>query len=196
MFMPRTMSISEAAGVLQVTEKTIRNYIKRGFLLPDKWNGMWQIPEDQIVEIHGKKNGKSNDLSAVQQSDEIGVSKSEFSQHMQRAGKLEAFEALIEHQRVEISKMSDRIIQLESSSSAGWSEARSAQQQRDELKTALDKFREENQQLREEVNWLRREKSNLEQGSETSEKTKTSLLRKVKELEDQLYLQAIISNKV
>lgn len=194
--MPRTMSISEAAGVLQVTEKTIRNYIKRGFLLPDKWNGMWQIPEDQIVEIHGKKNGKSNDLSAVQQSDEIGVSKSEFSQHMQRAGKLEAFEALIEHQRVEISKMSDRIIQLESSSSAGWSEARSAQQQRDELKTALDKFREENQQLREEVNWLRREKSNLEQGSETSEKTKTSLLRKVKELEDQLYLQAIISNKV
>ena len=31
--------ILEAAKILKVTDKTIRNYINRGFFNPEKWNG-------------------------------------------------------------------------------------------------------------------------------------------------------------
>ena len=53
--------ILEAAKILQVTDKTIRNYINRGFLKPDKWNGSWRISYTEISGLFWKKFGKRLD---------------------------------------------------------------------------------------------------------------------------------------
>ena len=53
--MAQNHGISEAAEILKVTDKTIRNYINKGFLKPEKWNGSWRISHTEISEIFWKK---------------------------------------------------------------------------------------------------------------------------------------------
>lgn len=190
--MSRTISISEASEMLHVTEKTIRNYIKRGFLTQSKWNGLVQVPEHQVVEINRKKNGiRKSDLSKSQ-ADEIQVSKSELSQYMLRAGKLEAFEALVIQQQEEIRKLSERVIQLEASSASGWSEARSVQGRCEKLDNELSARKQTDQQLREELGWLRREKEKIEGAYSESLVREREMRGKIKELEDRLCAEAIL----
>jgi len=193
--MSGTVSILDASKILGVTEKTVRNYIKRGFLTPEKWNGMWQIPEHEVMEICKKKNGKKDQDSTQFQAQEIGVSKSELSQYLLRAGKLEAFETLVLQQRDEIKQLSERIIQLEASSASGWSEARLTQENNESMKKELEARRETEQQLKEELGWLRREKQKIQEGYLEFQERERLLRCKIKDLEDQLYHFAVLGSR-
>lgn len=189
--MANTVSISEAAKMLEVTEKTIRNYIKRGLVSPEKWNGMWQISTREIKEIYSKKNG-TNRIDNVLEDLAIGVSKDEYSEQMIGLGKLQAYENHLADQKSEIEKLNTRIVQLEASSASGWTEARAAQQRNQEMADEISELQEKDIVQREELAWLRREKDGLGKQLEKEEKRNRKLVQKVKALEDQLHLQSVL----
>ncbi|MBC8458167.1 MAG: helix-turn-helix domain-containing protein [Deltaproteobacteria bacterium] len=66
--MDRTLSISEAARMLGVSEKTIRNRIKRNEIIAELVNGKYAIKEhDLLNSMNGKKGGNVSNLSLVEQ---------------------------------------------------------------------------------------------------------------------------------
>ena len=88
-------SILEAAKILQVTDKTIRNYINRDFVKAEMWNGTWRIPHEDISELFRKKFGKpldQNDVETRHEPNQILVEKSEFENQQQKLGKLAVLE--------------------------------------------------------------------------------------------------------
>ena len=124
--------ISEAAKILKVTDKTIRNYINRGFLKPEKWNGAWRISKDEIEELFRKKNGKKmreNQIDMSYNSDQILLEKAEFEAQQQQLGKLAAIETVERELRAEIRSINERNAQLEASSASGWTEARALKEE-------------------------------------------------------------------
>jgi DNA-binding transcriptional MerR regulator len=189
--MAETVSISEAASLLHVTEKTIRNYIKRGFFEPEKWNGMWQIRKSDIVEISKKKNIKVDSRLEFNAHGEIGLSKNEYSVQMIGLGKLHAYEGLLKEQKEELAKLTERTIQLEASSAAGWTEARSAQAQCESLKLVVDQLKRAESTTKEELVWLRREKDRLAESLSAQIEVSRKQLLRMRELEDQLHIESL-----
>ncbi|MBT3604392.1 MAG: helix-turn-helix domain-containing protein [Candidatus Latescibacteria bacterium] len=185
-----TVSISEAARMLEVTDKTIRNYIKRGFFVPKKWNGMWQISKKEVREIYRKKTGLHLE-GATGVVSSIGVSKDEYSEQMIGLGKVQAYEVHLKDQKDEIEKLNTRIVQLEASSASGWTEARSGQLQIQGLVDEVTNLRDKERAQSEELAWLRREKDLLARQSLDQEIASRKLVLKLKGLEDQLHLLAI-----
>ena len=189
--MSDTLSIAQAAGVLQVTQKTIRNYIEKGFLNPVKWNGMWQIPKRELREIVEKKNVNIKHSILDFQNDEIGVNKDEYSEQMISLGKLQAFETLIADYKSELTKANERIVQLESSGAAGWTEARTAKALCETLQSEARQSVEDKLALEKELAWIRREKDRFGALLEEEKDRNELLLGRIKELEDRLHLKAL-----
>jgi excisionase family DNA binding protein len=66
--MDRTLSISEVARMLSVSEKTIRNRIKRGEIIAELVNGKYTIKEHDLLEMqNGNQGGTVSTLSLVEQ---------------------------------------------------------------------------------------------------------------------------------
>ena len=182
--------ITEAAKILKVTDKTIRNYINRGFLKPEKWNGTWRISREEIEELFRKKYGKKlmeNPIDISHNPDQILVEKSEFEAQQQQLGKLAAIETVERELRAEIRSMNERNAQLEASSASGWTEARALKEELEKTREELNMAKEREKQVEQDVNWLRRQQKEVEITAQKSAETIQKLRKENQRLSDLLY---------
>ena len=186
--------IVEAAKILKVTDKTIRNYINRGFLKPEKWNGTWRISRDEIEELFRKKYGKNmreNEIDISHNPDQILVEKTEFEAQQQQLGKLAAIETVERELRAEIRSVNERNAQLEASSASGWTEARALKEELEKTREELNMAKEREKQAEQDANWLRKEQKEVEITAQRSAETIQKLREENKRLSDLLYQRAL-----
>ena len=186
--------IIEAAKILKVTDKTIRNYINRGFLNPEKWNGTWRISRDEIEELFRKKFGKKmmeKSIDISHNPDQILVEKSEFEAQQQQLGKLAAIETVERELRAEIRSMNDRNAQLEASSASGWTEARALKEELEKTREELNMAKEREKKAEQDANWLRRQQKEVEITAQKSTETILKLREENQRLSDLLYQRAL-----
>ena len=186
--------IIEAAKILKVTDKTIRNYINRGFLKPEKWNGTWRISRDEIEELFRKKFGKKmmeNPIDISHNPDQILVEKSEFEAQQQQLGKLAVIETVERELRAEIRNINERNAQLEASSASGWTEARALKEELEKTREELNMAEEREKKAEQDANWLRRQQKEVEITAQKSTETIQKLREENQRLSDLLYQQAL-----
>lgn len=186
--------IIEAAKILKVTDKTIRNYINRGFLKPEKWNGTWRISRDEIEELFRKKFGKKmmeNQIDMSHNLDQILVEKSEFEAQQQQLGKLAAIETVERELRAEIRNINERNAQLEASSASGWTEARALKEELEKTREELNMAEERGKKAEQDANWLRRQQKEVEITAQKSAETIQKLREENQRLSDLLYQRAL-----
>ncbi len=158
------LTIDQAAHLLKVTTKTVRNYIDREFLKAQKWNGAWRIPKENIMEIYRKKYGKiieSERLERLESEPLVQLHRDDYDRLQQRVGKLDAVERTLAERTAEFRALSERQAQLEASSASGWTEARKYKDDVEGLRENLhsaDKAREEAALT---AHWLRKEMNRL-----------------------------------
>lgn len=173
------LTIDQAANLLKVTTKTVRNYIERDYLNARKWNGAWRIPKEDLLEIYRKKYGKkveSERLEGLQSQSLVQLQRDDYDLLQRRVGKLDAVERALAERTAELRALSERRTELEASSASGWTEARrykdDIQGLRESLRAA-DKAREEAaltaHWLRKELNRLGKEQSRLADQNRTLE---------------------------
>ena len=158
------LTIEQAANLLKVTTKTVRNYIDREYLKAGKWNGAWRIPKENILEIYRKKYGKTLEperLEGLRNESLVQLDRDDYDLLQQRVGKLDAVERTLAERTAEVKAMNERLAQLEASSASGWTEARKykddVEDMRERLRTA-EKAREE---AALSAHWLRKELNRL-----------------------------------
>ena len=186
--------ITEAAKILKVTDKTIRNYINKGFLNPEKWNGSWRISRKEIEELFRKKHGKKMSEKQIDIShnpDQILVEKSEFEVQQQQLGKLAAIEIVERELRAEIRNLNERNAQLEASSASGWTEARALKEELEKTREELNMAKEREKQVEQDANWLRRQQKEAEISAQRTAETIQKLREENKRLSDLLYEKAL-----
>ncbi len=186
--------ITEAAKILKVTDKTIRNYINRGFLKPEKWNGTWRISRGEIEELFKKKFGKKmieNQINLSHNLDQILVEKSEFEAQQQQLGKLAAIETVERELRAEIRNINERNAQLEASSASGWTEARALKEELEKTREELNMAEERGKKAEQDANWLRRQQKEVEITAQKSAETIQKLREENQRLSDLLYQRAL-----
>lgn len=187
-------SILEAAKILQVTDKTIRNYINRDFVKAEMWNGTWRIPHEDISELFRKKFGKSLDQNAAEtrrEPDQILVEKSEFENQQQELGKLAVIETSEKELRAEIRNLNERNAQLEASSASGWTEARAFQAELEKTREELHGARENEKRAQQDANWLRRERDEMQRTAQRRAETIKRLREENQRLSDLLHQKAL-----
>ena len=187
-------SILEAAKILQVTDKTIRNYINRDFVKAEMWNGTWRIPHEDISELFRKKFGKPLDQNAVEtrhEPNQILVEKSEFENQQQKLGKLAVLETREKELRAEIRNLNERNAQLEASSASGWTEARAFQAELEKTREELRVARENEKRAQQDANWLRRERDEMQMTAQRRAETIKRLREENQRLSDLLHQKAL-----
>ena len=173
------LTIDQAANLLKVTTKTVRNYIERDYLNARKWNGAWRIPKEDLLEIYRKKYGKKVEperLEGLQSQSLVQLQRDDYDLLQRRVGKLDAVERALAERTAELRALSERRTELEASSASGWTEARrykdDIQGLRESLRAA-DKAREEAaltaHWLRKELDRLGKEQSRLADQNRTLE---------------------------
>ena len=196
-------SILEAAKILQVTDKTIRNYINKGFFKPEKWNGTWRISREEIEELFRKKFGKQMGENPIDMSrdsekfiggtapDQLLVEKSEFETQQQKLGKLAVIETVERELRAEIRSLNERNTQLEVSAASGWAEARALKEELEKTREELYKSKEREKKAEQDANWLRRQLKDAEITTQRRAETIQKLREENQRLSDLLYQQAL-----
>ena len=187
-------SILEAAKILQVTDKTIRNYINRDFVKAEMWNGTWRIPHEDISELFRKKFGKpldQNDVETRHEPNQILVEKSEFESQQQKLGKLAVLETREKELRAEIRNLNERNAQLEASSASGWTEARAFQAELEKTREELRVARENEKRAQQDANWLRRERDEMQMTAQRRAETIKRLREENQRLSDLLHQKAL-----
>lgn len=168
----RTFSIPQAAEILQVTDKTIRNYMDRGFIQAEKWNGAWRINQKNIAEIFDKKFGKnlaSHEKSMSAFQGEITISRHEYDRLQKESGKLETVELHLKDRNERLTELNERVIQLEASVASAWTEARKYKEDLDEAKERSQLAQKQAEEAREESRWLRKEWERLQEKQKEAE---------------------------
>ena len=186
--------IHEAAKILKVTDKTVRNYINRGFLKPEKWNGSWRISRNEIEELFRKKFGKNikeNQIEISYNPDQILVKKAEFEAQQQQLGKLAVIETVERDLRAEIRSLNEKNAQLEASSASGWTEARALKEELEKTREELNMAKEREKQVEQDANWLRRQQEEVEITAQKSAETIHKLREENQRLSDLLYQRAL-----
>lgn len=146
------LAIGAAAEILNVADKTIRNYIARGILQAEKWNGSWRIPLHSIQEVHWNRYGRPADLpdpraaargGSEDQPDagpQVSLPRSRYDELLGEASACRALADEAERLRADVKTLHERIGRLEASSASGWTESRQYQERvkelREEIKTA------------------------------------------------------------
>ena len=162
-------NIAQAAVALQVTEKTIRNYIDRGILPAEKWNGSWRINNVTIKELFYKKYGnKMDSQSAIDLAPQrfVQTPKTEYDELLRRSGQLDMAATLAVELRSEARSLGERLTQLEASAASGWTEARKYRENLQKVEGDLVAARKDAQETRIEAEWLRRELDQVRQREE------------------------------
>lgn len=174
------LTIDQAANLLKVTTKTVRNYIDREYLKARKWNGAWRIPKEDILEIYRKKYGKllaPERLDGLHNESLVQLDRGDYDQLQQRIGKLDAVERALAERTAEIRAMNERQAQLEASSASGWTEARKYKDDIEGLHESLRAAEKTREEAALSAHWLRKELKRL--GEE-----RNSLKEKAKALEN------------
>ena len=158
---------------------------------------MWQIGRDDVLEIYEKKNrtsGSETDLMpdpTPGSTGEIRLSIKEYSAQMIDLGKLHVYEGIIKEQNDELDRRHERLSQLEASSAAGWTEARTAQTRCESLKQLADQSALAEGQSKEALLWLQREKDRVDNQLRDQVEVNRTLLLRIRELEDQLHVKSL-----
>ncbi len=193
------LNINQAATCLNVTDKTIRNYIDKGLLKAEKWNGSWRIHYDNILEIYYKKYGKKLEQSQVEQlqrEPSVQISREEYDRLQQSAGRLEAAEILVKEMKSDQKMLNEKLAQLEGSSASGWTEARKYKEDLENLKNELEEARKQEKTALLEADWLRRELDRLREIQKEQVKAIQALEEKGREFTEDLKTKQEESNTV
>ena len=170
------LTIDQAANLLKVTTKTVRNYIDREYLKARKWNGAWRIPKGNILEIYRKKYGKLLDperLEGLHNESLVQLDRGDYDQLQQRIGKLDAIERALAERTAEIRAMNERQARLEASSASGWTEARKYKDDIEGLRESLRAAEKTREDAALSAHWLRKELKRLgEERNSLREKNK------------------------
>ncbi|MDE2887104.1 MAG: helix-turn-helix domain-containing protein [Gemmatimonadota bacterium] len=158
------LTIEQAANLLKVTTKTVRNYIDRDYLTARKWNGAWRIPKGNILEIYRKKYGKTLErerLEGLRSESFIQLDRGDYDRLQQRIGKLDAVERTLAERTAEIKAMNERQAQLEGSSASGWTEARKYKDDVERMRENLRAAEKAREEAALSAHWLRKELGRL-----------------------------------
>ena len=168
----QTFNISQAAEILQVTDKTIRNYMNKGFIQAEKWNGAWRIDRGNLGELFSKKFGKQlkdypRSISAFQ--GEITISRDEYNRLQKESGKLETMELQLRDRNERLTELNERVIQLEASVASAWTEARKDKEDLNETNERLGFAQKQAEDVGEVSRWLRKEWERLQEKQKEAE---------------------------
>ena len=141
-----SFNIPQAAKVLKVTDKTIRNYIDRGFLRAEKWNGSWRIEKRTLLKIYWKKYGNTMESSSLERN-HVQVPLGEYDWLQRQSGQLEASERLVEELKANLERSLCKAAELEASSASGWTEARTQREEKGFLEKELKTVRRRERQV-------------------------------------------------
>ncbi len=141
-----SLNIPQAAKVLKVTDKTIRNYIDRGFLRAEKWNGSWRIEKGTLLELYWKKYGNTMESSSLERN-YVQVPLGEYDWLQRQSGQLEASERLVEGLKADLERSLSKVTELEASSASGWTEARTQREEKGVLEKELKTVRRRERQV-------------------------------------------------
>lgn len=170
------LSIEQAANLLKVTTKTVRNYIDREYLKAGKWNGAWRIPKGNILEIYRKKYGKILEpkrLEGLRNESLVQLDRDDYDRLQQRVGKLDAVERALAERTAEIKAMNERQAQLEASSASGWTEARKYKDDLEGMRESLRAAEKTREETAHSAHWLKEELKRLgEERNSLTEKNK------------------------
>jgi len=185
----QTHSIPEAAKILKVTDKTIRNYIDRGFLKPEKWNGSWRISKNEISELFWKKFGNHLDSESDKKANAINqivLAKSDYEDQQRQLGRLSALEQNERDLKGVNRDLVEKNAQLEASSASGWTQSRALQEELERLREELAIAKESERKALQDSEWLRRELEEVRLNAENGRKTLQQLQHGNQRLSEQL----------
>ena len=158
------LTIDQAANLLKVTTKTVRNYIERDYLNARKWNGAWRIPKEDLLEIYRKKYGKKvepESLEGLQIQSLVQLQRDDYDRLQRRVGKLDAVERALAERTAELRALAERQTQLEASSASGWTEARKYKDDIHGLRENLRATEKAREKAALTAHWLRKELNRL-----------------------------------
>jgi chromosome segregation ATPase len=190
------VNILQAAKLLKVTTKTIYNYLDKGLITAQKWNGSWRIPKRTLIEFYQKKYGilLESDIRENRAST-LEIRREEFARLNKAVGILESIQIEKDALKSEVAILHTRVAELEASAASGWTEARKSKEELDdksELNKKLQEASRNNQMeceiLSRELTAIKTEKLRQEQKIEDvirdSESLKNDLKLTQKDLED------------
>lgn len=158
------LTIDQAANLLKVTTKTVRNYIERDYLNARKWNGAWRIPKEDLLETYRKKYGKQVEperLEGPQSQSLVQLQRDDYDLLQRRVGKLDAVERALAERTAELRALSERRTELEASSASGWTEARRYKDDIQGLRESLRAAEKAREEAALTAHWLRKELDRL-----------------------------------
>jgi len=112
-------TIVQASNFLNVSTKTIHNYIKKGILKANKWNGMWFVENRSVMEINMKLNRSKIEFKNPRrppkgpQETSFWVDKGHYEELLRQVGQLRAAENLLIEYKSQNQRLLDRIKELE-----------------------------------------------------------------------------------
>lgn len=112
-------TIVQASKFLNVSTKTIHNYIKKGILKANKWNGMWFLENGSIMEINMKLNRSKIEFQDLRRPSKgphetsFWVDKGHYEELLRQAGQLRAAENLLVEYKSQNQRLLDKIKELE-----------------------------------------------------------------------------------
>ncbi len=112
-------TIVQASQFLSVSTKTIHNYIKKGILKANKWNGMWFVENRSIIEMNSKINRTKLEFKNTQKDPKtphetsFWVDKEHYEELLRQAGQIRAAENLLIEYKSQNQGLLDRIKELE-----------------------------------------------------------------------------------
>lgn len=112
-------TIAQASRFLDLSTKTIHNYIKKKILKASKWNGMWLIENGSIMEVNMKLNRSKIEFQDTRKPSKgphetsFWVDKAHYEELLRQAGQLRAAENLLVEYKSQNQRLLDRIKDLE-----------------------------------------------------------------------------------
>ena len=192
--MESLVNISQAATLLNVTTKTIYNYMEKGLINAEKWNGSWRIPKGNIIELYEKKYGTSLEVDfSESETSTIEIRRDEFARLNKAVGILESIQKERDALKMEAANLHTRVAELEASAASGWTEARKSKQELDvtvELNTEIQETFRKSQMEREflsrQIAAIKAEKKQQDQKYEDLLRESESMKQDVKQTEKDL----------
>lgn len=112
-------TILQASRFLNVSTKTIHNYIKKSLLKASKWNGVWFIEHGSIMEVKMKINRSKMEFSPTQKNlkepykTSFWVDKEHYEDLLKQVGQLRAAENLLVEYKSQNQQLLERVKELE-----------------------------------------------------------------------------------
>ena len=165
------VSVPRAAELLQVSVKTVRNYLSKGILSAEMWNGSWRIDVDSIRRTYWNKFGNPMEADAEPEtqtslSDGVTLGLADYRKLLEQVSRAAALEVNVSDLERQRDRLQERVLQLEASAASGWTESRQRKEQVERITNQLATRNEEYEGLRETLQAMRRERDDSERALE------------------------------